>query len=673
MESQAPKVAAIVVTYNRRDLLSECIGRILGQDGAVCDVLVIDNASTDGTAEMVWEEFPSPRMSYFNTGYNLGGAGGFMCGIEAAVMLGYDYVWIMDDDCLPDADALKELLDADGRLGGKWGFLSSAVYWTDGGLCQANRVKKDLFRHVNDVGEATRLVPIVMGSFVSMLVKASVVQKVGLPIGEYFIWSDDYEFSRRISRRHPCYYVPASKVTHAMKVNTRADLTTADASRMDRFRHLYRNDVHCYRQDGLIGHAYLAAKAAYTAADVILHAKEGKAERIKTLAEGYRSGFRFNPSVVYPGKGKKKVLIYTDGWGCGGIESFVMNVLRNIDLGLFDVSIFSPWDAGDDWLGDELRELGVKRFTLQSGERPSNLKRGIFDLRPFIRMFDLYNIDVFHANTTTVVGLAYCKAAKTHGVKKTIAHSHNSSFGSGSEALKNVLHTAGQNGFNRFVDVKLACSTDAGRYLFGNLPFEVIRNGIETERFRFDLIARESVRKSYGIDPDCFLVGNIGRLADEKDPLFQLRVFAELQKLDSNARYLMVGQGPLEHEVNELISDLDLCDSVIRVPTIKNPEQYYSALDAFLFPSTFEGLPISVVEAQCAGLPVLASSHLTQEMDAAELVHWKGKEETPASWAKSLMSIRELSVDRISCADKIVKSGFSIAETSRRIAEHYSE
>jgi GT2 family glycosyltransferase len=207
----------------------------------------------------------------------------------------------MDDDCLPSVTALRELLTFGNRLGSDWGFLSSAVYWTDGSLCKANRAKRDLFRHVDSVSENDEAIRIVMGSFVSMLVPTKVIREVGLPIGEYFIWTDDYEFSGRVSKRYPSYLVPASKVIHAMAENTRADLAEAEGERINRFRILYRNDVHCYSGHGLPGRVYLVAKALYTAFDVGMRTEaDGRKLKFRVLMEGYRDGLCFNPEISYP-------------------------------------------------------------------------------------------------------------------------------------------------------------------------------------------------------------------------------------------------------------------------------------------------------------------------------------------------------------------------------------
>ena len=133
-------VVAIVVTYNRKELLKKCIKALLEQEKSdLCDILVIDNASTDGTKEEINEYVNSNKIIYMNTEKNIGGAGGFNFGVKEAIKLGYKYMWLMDDDCIVYNDSLKELLIADEQLGGKYGFLSSVVLWRDGTVCNMNK------------------------------------------------------------------------------------------------------------------------------------------------------------------------------------------------------------------------------------------------------------------------------------------------------------------------------------------------------------------------------------------------------------------------------------------------------------------------------------------------------------------------------------------------------
>ena len=217
------KTAAIVVTYNRKELLRRCLDALCAQTEAdALDILVIDNASTDGTFASLEELIEGRRILYFNTGENLGGAGGFHYGIRKAYELGYAFFWLMDDDTIPEKDALEELLKADRALGGAYGFLSSAAYWKDGSLCSMNIQRRTILKKQTDF--SSPCVPIVMATFVSFFMKREIAARFGLPIREFFIWSDDLEYSRRISRELPAYLVPGSRVLHAIESNEKVGI-----------------------------------------------------------------------------------------------------------------------------------------------------------------------------------------------------------------------------------------------------------------------------------------------------------------------------------------------------------------------------------------------------------------------------------------------------------------
>lgn len=294
------RTVAVVVTYNRKDLLKKCIDSLLIQESEKCDIIIVDNASTDGTAELVRCQYNVPEVLYINTGANLGGAGGFQYGVKKAVLLGYEYVWFMDDDTLPERTALYKLFEVDRELNGRWGFLSSVAYWTDGSICRMNIQKRNIFKHIGEKEYYKKYSFVKMCSFVSLLVKADIIREVGLPIGEYFIWTDDYEYTGRISSKYPCYIVPESKVVHAMKIHTRVNFATDDASRINRYHYIYRNDVHCYRQYGWRGWMYIILKDVYTVVNILKNSKDNKLDRVKVVGKGFREGLKFNPSIEMP-------------------------------------------------------------------------------------------------------------------------------------------------------------------------------------------------------------------------------------------------------------------------------------------------------------------------------------------------------------------------------------
>ena len=176
-------VAAVVVTYNRKELLLECLDCLAAQDlGGLGDayelsVIVVDNASTDGTQEALAALAESGKVAYFNTGENLGGAGGFNFGMRVAVEAGHDFVWVMDDDCMAHSDTLRELLLAGEGLDGDYGYLTSVCLWTDGKPCTMNRQRHPLHTTIEDF--TPELQPCTLASFVSLFVPADVVAELG--------------------------------------------------------------------------------------------------------------------------------------------------------------------------------------------------------------------------------------------------------------------------------------------------------------------------------------------------------------------------------------------------------------------------------------------------------------------------------------------------------------
>lgn len=286
------KTAAVVVTYNRKALLAQCLMHLLEQTAPV-DILVIDNASTDGTCEM-FADVPE-SVHYFNTGANLGGAGGFNYGMRKAVELGYEYVWVMDDDSLPEPTAHGELLCADARYGVNYGWLSSQTLWTDGTPCSMNIQKLTKWSKLRDFGMEQKAQ---YASFVSLFLRAQTIREFGLPYKEFFIWGDDWEFTRRISKRLACYYVPASKVTHACKDNNGSDIVCASADKLGRHEYSYRNDVVIYRQDGVSGYLFLLIRAGVHSAKILIKA-QNKGAKLKLMFSSLRRGLRFRPQVEY--------------------------------------------------------------------------------------------------------------------------------------------------------------------------------------------------------------------------------------------------------------------------------------------------------------------------------------------------------------------------------------
>ena len=304
------RVHIVVVTFNRCELLRECLQALLSQSYHNYQIYLINNASTDGTEEMIQNEFSHPNITYYNTGENLGGAGGFHFGMKKAALNDCDYIWLMDDDTIVHEDSLERLIACANSLSDNFGFLSSNVRFTDGSPCKMNiptllHDKKKRGRewlNQYDPKEEGNTLPIAHATFVSFFVKTAIVKEVGLPIKEFFIWSDDTEYSLRISAKYPCYFCGDSIVTHKMKVNANtsvSDFLNCSEDRLPRYFYAYRNRFYVAKHQGVKKTIFYIGKIFITTFQILFQAKSGKGAKLKLLWNAFFKGFGFNPPVEY--------------------------------------------------------------------------------------------------------------------------------------------------------------------------------------------------------------------------------------------------------------------------------------------------------------------------------------------------------------------------------------
>lgn len=229
------KISLVIVTYNRLELLKECLENVFSFSTMLSHIIIIDNASNEDTKNYL--NSLDSKISYVRLQENIGGAGGFYTGIKYFIeQTEDDYVWLMDDDTMPNESALKELTEAADKLN-NFGFLASNIRWEDGSPAKMNipSVDEDFWNENNDYVRLSR------ATFVSVLFTRNVVKNIGYPIKEFFIWGDDTEYTQRISNRYPSYFVSNSMVLHKIKNNFGADLITDDSERLNRYFYAYRN------------------------------------------------------------------------------------------------------------------------------------------------------------------------------------------------------------------------------------------------------------------------------------------------------------------------------------------------------------------------------------------------------------------------------------------------
>jgi GT2 family glycosyltransferase len=288
MEPKPEKVCAVVVTHNRLALLRECLSALEAQTRRPDRVLVVDNASTDGTGDAVRAEFPAAELVSLPD--NRGSSGGFHAGLEAAQAGEEEWFWLMDDDTIARSDALAALLAALAVLADlppAPALLASRVVWRDGRLHPMNTPgfeRSDVARLVE--GAARGLVPVRVTTFVSLLVRRAAVERHGLPPAHFFIWSDDLEFTARILRHEVGYVVPDSVVEHRTK-----EAHTAVSSSGERFYFHVRNTLFMVRgsawnrvEKATLVYLLAATTLAY------LHAAERRRSALGVVARGLRDG-----------------------------------------------------------------------------------------------------------------------------------------------------------------------------------------------------------------------------------------------------------------------------------------------------------------------------------------------------------------------------------------------
>jgi GT2 family glycosyltransferase len=246
--AEQERVVAVVVTWNRRDLLAESLHAIRAQSLRPDHVIVVDNASDDGTRDMLAGDFAD--VEAVRAKRNLGGAGGFALGLDRALSHDCAAVWLMDDDTVPEPTALERLVAArESYPGATPALVASRVVWTDGRDHPMNTPRRRPGASRIDVyaADAVGCVPIRSASFVSALVDAATVRERGLPIADYFLWNDDFEFTTRLIRDRPALYCPASVVVHKT-----AAFGSTDADPGDRFYYEVRNKLWLFgRSQGL--------------------------------------------------------------------------------------------------------------------------------------------------------------------------------------------------------------------------------------------------------------------------------------------------------------------------------------------------------------------------------------------------------------------------------------
>lgn len=347
---------------------------------------------------------------------------------------------------------------------------------------------------------------------------------------------------------------------------------------------------------------------------------------------------------------KKVLQISTSPLQYDGLTEVIFSLIDNVPTGLTEQFVLLGAGAKPEFI-NKLKERNVKYFV--APHRVNSAKQYYSYL---FKVFKENNFDIVHVHGNSSTMALDLFIAKLCGIKTRIAHCHNtrSYHPTANKMLKPIL--------NAVTTDPVACGNDAGRFLFYK-KFTVIPNCINVNQFRFNEETRHRVRKDLGIDSQ-YLIGHVGRFSKQKNHHFIIDVFNSLLKKYPNSKLLLVGEGEDFEKTQLYANELGISDNIIFYGASNKVYELLQAMDIFLFPSIFEGLGITAIEAQCAGLPVVASNQVPEETKKTDNFVRLSLEAPANKWVEALMCYKDKEINRNDGADAIIEAGYDINKLS---------
>lgn len=366
---------------------------------------------------------------------------------------------------------------------------------------------------------------------------------------------------------------------------------------------------------------------------------------------------------------KMVVLEIANMEGRYGIENYLMNMLRNFDFDKVTVHFMSynhgPFD-------EEIKSYGGEIFRIPP--LGSSLKKIRIHNKAFKKLLlDHPEIQVVHIHGNTAIGCIDARIAKKSGVKKVIVHSHND----GCNNLRSyILHMLGRILIMRNITNKVSCSEAASKWMFGRTSdSRVLRNAINLEKYRYSKKRANEIKRKYGVEGK-WVVGHTGRMEKQKNHFFILDVFHQIRKEHPDTMLMLVGDGTLREQVFQRARELEIEDAIVHIEQSDCVNEMLMAMDVFLFPSIWEGLGISLVEAQASGLNCVASDIIKDEVCVTALIEKLSLSEGVDAWADAVWKALENNRGNERSSDKYIselrKAGFDEKEAAQILQDIYT-
>jgi len=356
-----------------------------------------------------------------------------------------------------------------------------------------------------------------------------------------------------------------------------------------------------------------------------------------------------------------KILQIVGSMHPGGIENFVMNLYQHIDREKFPFGFVVHKQQEGDYT-EQIEEMGGQIYLL-----PRLTRHPIRNFYGIYRIVKDNHYDIVIRHTPNALIAPQLLAARLAGAH-TICHSHSETD------KQKLVHRLGKILLRIAAEKRIACSINAGTWMFGSQSYDIVHNAVDIEAFRYTKAKEEQIRNEFQLG-NRHIYGHVGNFVWSKNHLLMLRIFKEIRTLDPEAALFFVGQGTMQKEIEEEIAKLNLGNSVILTGVRKDVPTLMSAFNVLLFPSVYEGLPLTLIEAQAAGLPCLISDTITPDVIVTEgLVKQYSLQCTTQEWAAEAVSmVRENGEDTRKCQrDRISDAGYDLDALTKWFEDYFT-
>lgn len=345
-----------------------------------------------------------------------------------------------------------------------------------------------------------------------------------------------------------------------------------------------------------------------------------------------------------------------------GLMSVIMNYYRNVDREKIQFGFLYFKNICENTYEDEIIKLGGECILIDANPVTKIFRHGLAQ----VLEENNHKYDILHVHEVYLISIV-APIARKHGVVKIVSHAHTTKFSDRKfAAIRNQILSLPVTTLS---DGLLACSREAGEVYFRKSPFQVLNNAICLDEYRFDTSIRKRLREQFHILDETIVVGNVGRLCNQKNQLFLLDLFSKYLSKHHNALLFIIGEGPLEEALKNRASELKISESVIFLGKRSDVNDLYNAMDIFVLPSVFEGLGVVLIEAQANGLPCISSLNVPREAVITRNHLQISLNETPTKWAEILEQI-DIKRDE-SATDHVRKNGYEISDQGKWLENYY--